>query len=103
LRELDYVEGQTITIEYRYTDTEIERAPELAAELVKLGMDVIVATGGEAAAIASNATASIPIVGTILGPDPVGAGLVASFARPGGNVTGLRPAPPSGLGGKRLK
>jgi putative tryptophan/tyrosine transport system substrate-binding protein len=102
LREVGYVEGETILIEHRFTDGRPEQAPALAAELVGLDADIIVANGAEASAAAKSATAAIPIVGMPLGADPVGAGLVASLARPGGNVTGL-----STLGGgtvaKRLQ
>jgi putative ABC transport system substrate-binding protein len=102
LRELGHVEGEGILIEYRFTDGRPGQAPALAAELVGLDPDVIVANGAEASAVAKNATTAIPIVGVPLGADPVGAGLVASLARPGGNVTGL-----STLGGgtvaKRLQ
>jgi putative ABC transport system substrate-binding protein len=88
LRELGYVEGKNVTIEYRFADGEFERLPELAAELVRLSVDVFVTEGAAAARAAENATSVIPIV---IGnaSDPVGSGLVASLARPGGNVTGL--------------
>ena len=71
LRELGYVEGESIAIEYRLTDEGLEQAPALANELVRLDVDVIVVTGAEAAQVAKDATATIPIVGTILGPVPV--------------------------------
>jgi putative ABC transport system substrate-binding protein len=88
LRELGWVEGQNIVIESRFADGRYDRLPELAADLVRLKVDVI-ATGGNAAAVATrNATQTIPIVMMSVG-DPVGLGLVASLARPGGNVTGL--------------
>ena len=87
LRELGYVEGQTITIESRWADGKVERLPGLAAELVALKVDVIVASSTPAARAAKNATAIIPIIFASAG-DPVGS-LVASIARPGGNVTGL--------------
>jgi putative ABC transport system substrate-binding protein len=92
LRDLGYVEGQNIKIEYRYTDVALQGHPEffprLAAELVRLKPDVLVVSVTEAALAAKNATSTIPIV-MVSVPDPVGAGLVASLARPGGNVTGL--------------
>ena len=88
LRELGYVDGKTIIIEYRYADGKFERLPGLAAELVRLKVDILVARGAPAAHAAKNATSTIPIV---MGnaADPVGTGLVASLARPGGNITGL--------------
>ena len=87
LRELDYVEGQTFTMEYRWGEGRIERLPELAVELVRLEPDVLVATTSAAVQAAMNATRTIPII-MAGGGDPVGLGLVASLARPGGNVTG---------------
>jgi len=87
LRELGYVEGQNITIEYRYAERKRHRRSALAAELVRLKVDIIVSGGGGALA-AKNATSTIPIVMTY-SADPVKAGLVASLAHPGGNVTGL--------------
>jgi putative ABC transport system substrate-binding protein len=96
-----WIEGKNITIEYRFAEQKNERLPELAAELVRLKVDLIVA-GGPAPAIAAKKTAtSIPIVITNAG-DPVGAGLVASLARPGGNVTGLAALSPE-LNTKRLE
>ncbi len=88
LRELGYVEEKNIVIEYRYAAGNFERLPDLAAELVRLKMDVLVAEGAPAAHAAKNATSVMPIV---IGnaADPVGTGLVASLARPGGNITGL--------------
>jgi putative ABC transport system substrate-binding protein len=88
LRKLGWVEGENITIEYRFAEQKNERLPELAAELVRLKVDLIVTTGGAAPVAAKKATSTIPIVMTNAG-DPVGAGLVATLARPGGNVTGL--------------
>jgi putative ABC transport system substrate-binding protein len=88
LRELGYVEGQHITIETRAADGRYERLPELAAELVRLPADVMVAGGTPAIRAAKHATSTIPIVMAV-STDPVGAGLVTSLARPGGNVTGL--------------
>ena len=93
LRKLGWIEGKNITIEYRFGENKgPEHLPELAAELVRLKVDLIVTSGGPTALAAKRATTTIPIVMTT-SPDPVGAGLVASLARPGGNVTGL-----SGLG-----
>jgi putative tryptophan/tyrosine transport system substrate-binding protein len=101
LRKLGYVEGQNITIQYRYGDNKSERMRGLAAELVHLNVDVIVTTGSSATRPAKEATAVIPIV-MMSENDPVGSGLVASLARPGGNITGLTNI--SGdLGDKRLE
>ena len=103
LRELGYIEGQNIAIEYRYSEEEADRAPELAAELVRLKVDIIVVAGGSRLIrAAKNATKTIPIVMTGAGLDPVEAGLVESLARPGGNVTGLTILTRE-LGGKRLE
>ena len=103
LRERGYIEGQNIAIEYRYAEGKRDRVPELAAELVRLKMDIIVAAGGIATArAAKNATKTIPIVMVGFGVDPVEAGFVESLARPGGNVTGLTNLGPE-LGGKRLE
>jgi putative ABC transport system substrate-binding protein len=87
LVELGYIEGRNIAIEYRYADGQLERLPRLAAEVVGLKVDVIVAGGTPAARAAKEATTTIPIV--MSGGDPVRAGIVANLARPGGNVTGL--------------
>jgi putative ABC transport system substrate-binding protein len=87
LRELGYVEGQTIVLEPRWAEGRSERLPELVAELVGLKVDVLVAGGSPAALAAKNATQTIPIV--IVAADPVGIGLIASLSRPGGNLTGL--------------
>jgi putative tryptophan/tyrosine transport system substrate-binding protein len=87
LRELGYVEGQTIALEIRWAEGRSDRMPELVAELVGLKMDILVAGNSVAALAAQKATRTIPIV--MVAPDPVGLGLVASLARPGGNVTGL--------------
>jgi putative ABC transport system substrate-binding protein len=103
LRELGYIEGQNIAIEYRYAEGKRGRESELAAELVRLKVDLIlVAGGGDWVQAAKNATKTIPIVMTGTGGDPVAAGLVESLARPGGNVTGLTNLSAE-LGGKRLE
>jgi putative ABC transport system substrate-binding protein len=88
LHELGYVEGQTILMEWRCAELNAERAHQLAGELVQLGVDVIVATGGMATRAAKTATTTIPIV-FMAGGDPVAMGRVASLAQPGGNVTGV--------------
>ena len=89
LRELGYVEGKNIVIEQRHAEGRLERLPELAVELVRLNVDVVVVYGGPPAVhAAQKASRTVPIVFTV-SSDPVGAGLVASLARPGGNVTGL--------------
>ncbi len=88
LRELGWIEGRTVTIEYRWGEGRAERFTEIAAELVRLKVDVILAGGTEAAVAAKHATLVIPIVFPTAG-DPIGSGLVASLARPGGNVTGV--------------
>ena len=88
LRELGYVEGRDFVIEYRSSDGHGERYPQLAGELVRLKVDLILTRGTPAALAAKNATGSIPVVMTSIG-DPVGSGIVASLARPGGNITGL--------------
>lgn len=88
LRELGWVEGQNIVIDYRFAEGRFDRLPDLAAELVRLKVDVFVATSSPAVTAARNATATIPIV-MINVSDPVGQGLIASLAHPGGNVTGL--------------
>jgi putative ABC transport system substrate-binding protein len=94
LRELDYIDGQNIAFEYRYTQGMVDRAPELAAELVSLKVDIIVVAGGNTwIRAAKNATKTIPIVMSGLGADPVEAGLIESLARPGGNVTALQTFP----------
>ncbi|HEU4341635.1 MAG TPA: ABC transporter substrate-binding protein, partial [Candidatus Binatia bacterium] len=102
LRELGYIEGQSIAIEYRYAQGKIDRVPELAAELVRLKVEIIVVAGGlRFVRPAMNATKTIPIVMTGAGRDPVEASLVESLARPGGNVTGITNLTTE-LGGKRL-
>ena len=94
LSERGYIEGQNIAIEYRYAEGKVDRAPELAADLVRLKVDIIVAAGGSVIVqAAKNATKTIPIVMTGAGADPVEAGLVESLARPGGNVTGITNKP----------
>jgi putative ABC transport system substrate-binding protein len=87
LRELGYVEGQNIVIDYRFADGKFDRLPQLAAELVHLNVDVIVSVVTHTSLAAKTATGTIPIVIVSVG-DPVGAGLVTSLARPGANVTG---------------
>src|SRR6266550_4966685 len=101
LRELGYVEGQNFVLEGRYYGDRIERLPALAAELVQLKVDVIVAGGPPAPEAAHRATTTIPII-VAYHPDPVGSGLAASLARPGGNVTGMSVLTPE-LVGKQLQ
>jgi len=101
LRELGYIEGQNIAIEYRYAEGKEERLADLAAELVRLRLDVIVTVGTQATLAAKHATSTIPIVVGTAG-DLVGEGLVASLARPGGNVTGFTNIDPD-LSAKRLQ
>jgi putative tryptophan/tyrosine transport system substrate-binding protein len=103
LRELGYVEDQNIAIEYRYAEGKRDRYADLAAELVRLKVDIIVVTGGNVLVrAAKNATKTIPIVMVGAGLDPVEAGLVESLARPGGNITGITNLSIE-LGGKRLE
>ena len=103
LRERGYIEGQNIAIEYRYAEGKRDRFSELAAELVRLKVDIIVVAGGyRLVRAAKNATKTIPIVMVGAGLDPVEAGLMESLARPGGNVTGVTNLN-SELGGKRLE
>jgi putative tryptophan/tyrosine transport system substrate-binding protein len=101
LHDLGYVEGRTITLEYRFADGQFDRLPALVAELVQLPVDVLVVDGTTAIRAAQHATTTIPIVMAVSG-DPVGAGLVASLARPGGNITGLTLNAPE-VTGKRLE
>jgi ABC transporter substrate binding protein len=101
LRELGWIEGRTIAIEYRWAEGRTERAAEIAAELVQRKIDVIVTSGTAVVVAAMQATSVIPIVFAAAG-DPVGTGLVATLARPGGNVTGLSNQVPD-LAGKRLE
>jgi putative ABC transport system substrate-binding protein len=102
LRERGYVEGRNILIEYRWADGRFDRLPGLATELVRLGVNIIVAANTPAALAAKNATSTIPII-LVTSGDPVGSGLVASLARPGGNVTGLSLMPTLAIGGKQLE
>ena len=102
LRDAGYVEGRNVAIDYRYATGDVDRLPQLAAEFVRLPVDVIVTSGEPAALAATRATKTIPIIVTQIGMDPVKAGLVASLARPGGNVTGLS-AYVTELAGKRVE
>jgi putative ABC transport system substrate-binding protein len=101
LREFGYIEGKNILIEYRHTEGKPDRLPDLAAELVRLKVDLIVVSGALATSAAKKATGEIPIVMAVAG-DPVASGHVASLGRPGGNITGLTNLAPE-LGGKRLE
>jgi putative ABC transport system substrate-binding protein len=101
MSKLGWVEGKNISVDYRFADGKRERLPELAVDLVRLKVDLIVVTGVQPALAAKKATATIPIV-FASAPDPVGLGLVASLARPGGNVTGLSSLNPE-LNTKRLE
>lgn len=101
LYELGWVEGQNIAVEWRYAEEHYDRLPALVAELVELGVDLIVAGDSRAIPAAKQATDTIPIVMTVSG-DPVRSGFVASLARPGGNITGLTNISPE-LAGKRLQ
>src|SRR6266498_2855752 len=103
LRERGYIEGQNIATEYRYAEGKRDQLPALAAELVRLNVDIIVTGGGESVIeAAKNATKTIPMVMVGGGSDPVEAGYVQSLARPGGNITGLTNLGRE-LGGKRLE
>jgi putative ABC transport system substrate-binding protein len=102
LRDLGWVEGQNIVIEYRSAEGRLDRLPDLAAELVRLKMDIIAAAPTPAALAARNATGTIPIVGVSL-TEPVALGLIASFARPGGNVTGVSYSVGADIFGKDLE
>jgi putative ABC transport system substrate-binding protein len=103
LREVGYIEGQNVVTEYQYTDGRMDRLPELAANLVRLKVDVILAAGGDPwIRAAKNATKTIPIIVTGQGSNPVEQGLVESLARPGGNVTGVT-SHSRELAGKRLE
>ena len=101
MTKLGWIEGKNIAIEYRFSELKAERLPELAADLVRLNVDLIVTTGEPPARAAKSATTTIPIVMANAG-DPVGSGFVASLARPGGNVTGLSNLGPE-LNSKRLE
>jgi putative ABC transport system substrate-binding protein len=101
LRELGYVEGKNILIEYQYADGKLDRLPALAAELVRLNVDIIVSGGPAATRPGREATSTIPIIMAQDG-DPVGNGFVASLAQPGGNITGLSTVAPE-MSGKRLE
>ena len=100
LRELGYIDGQNVAIEYRYAEGKLDRLPELAAELVRLKPDVIVTLATPPSLSTKQATRTIPIVFAGIA-DPVGAGLITNFARPGGNITGVASISAE-LGGKRL-
>jgi putative ABC transport system substrate-binding protein len=89
LREIGYIGGQNITIEYRYAEGKLDRLPALAAELVRLKVDIILVAGDRPIFAAKNATKTIPIVMMGAGLDPVEAGHVENLARPGGNITGV--------------
>ncbi len=102
LRELGYIEGQNIAIEYRYTAGKVDRYPEFLAELVRLKVDVILVSGDGPVKAAKKATKTIPIVMMGAGSDPVEEGIIESLARPGGNVTGITNLYRE-LGGKRLE
>jgi putative ABC transport system substrate-binding protein len=103
LRELGYIEGQNVAFEYRYSEGKLDRLPELAGELVRLKVDLIVVSGGDPEIRAvKSATKTIPIVMVGVGTDPVKAGFVESLAHPGGNVTGITQLGRE-LGGKRLE
>ena len=101
LRDLGYVEGENVVIEYRYAEQQLDRLGELAAELVRLGVDVIVTAAPSSTRAAKAATSTIPIV-MAFDNDPIGNGFVASLARPGGNITGLSSLAPK-ISGKQLE
>ena len=101
LRELGYMEGKNIVIEWRYADEKLDRLPSLATELVRLNVMAIVTGGPQVTRVAKEATSTIPILMAQDG-DPVGTAFVASLARPGGNITGLSSLAPE-LSGKRLE
>jgi putative ABC transport system substrate-binding protein len=102
LRELGWVEGKNIAIEHRWAEGKFELLPGLAADLVRLGVDVIVVTTTQSALAAKNATRTIPIVTVVIG-DPIATGLVTSLARPDGNITGLTFVTGPEMGGKLLE
>jgi putative ABC transport system substrate-binding protein len=101
LRQLGWIQGKNVLVEFRYAENDADRLARMAAELVRLNVDVIVARSTPGPLAAKRATATIPIVMSGAG-DPLGVGLVASLARPGGNVTGMSLMAPD-LGGKRLE
>ncbi len=101
MRKLGWIEGKNLTIEYRFAEQKRERVPELATDLVRLKVDLIVVTGAPQTLAAKKATTTIPIVMVSVG-DPVGLGLISSLARPGGNVTGFASLSPE-LNTKRLE
>jgi putative tryptophan/tyrosine transport system substrate-binding protein len=101
LRELGWTEGRNVAIEYRWAEGRFERSPDIIAELVRLKVDVIVTHGTANVVAAKRITSTIPIVFPMAG-DPVGTGLIASLARPGGNLTGLSNQS-NDLGGNRLE
>jgi len=101
LRELEYVEGKNVVIEWRHHEGKLDRLPALAADLVRLNVDVIITSGAPSTHAAKQATSTIPIV-MAQDRDPVGSGFVASLARPGGNITGLSRLAPE-LSGKQLE
>jgi putative ABC transport system substrate-binding protein len=101
LSKLGWIQGKNITIEYRFAEQNLERLPELAADLVRLKVDLIVVSGAPTPLVAKGATSTIPIV-MATSVDPVGAGLIASLARPGGNLTGISTLSPE-LNTKRLE
>ena len=102
LRDLGWIEGQNVVVDYRFADSNVDRLPDLAAQLVRLRADVIVAGAAAAVIAAQNATRTIPIV-MFLASDPVSAGLVANLARPGGNITGLTSTAGLAIYGKQLE
>src|SRR5213593_4358995 len=102
LRDLGWIEGRNVVVDYRFADSNLDRLPDLAAGLVRLRADVIVAGANAAVIAAKNATRTIPIV-MFLAIDPVGSGLVASLARPGGNITGLTVTAGREIYGKQLQ
>jgi putative tryptophan/tyrosine transport system substrate-binding protein len=103
LQELGWIEGQSIALEWRSAAGQDDRLPDFLAELLQLKVDIIVAGGPQATRAAKQATSTTPVVMVGGDPDPVTAGLVASMARPGGNLTGLATAPPELLRGKQLE
>ena len=102
LRELGYVEGRNVVFERRYAEGRQERLPALAAELVRLNVDIFVTGSNPVIAAVKQATATIPVVMAV-SRDPVGSGFIASLARPGGNITGLANDPAPEIGGKNLQ